>query len=166
EVVNEPNLCGEALHVCGLCWLKFFSDSDHRGPGECPRELEVVPSRMGCEHDGDCHRGHKCCKFKCGPACVPPILSKSPVCPWNYWGPGPCIDLCRDDSDCPDPVLSKCCSNGCGHQCTEPYIVKTGLCGPPKGAFICAEYCAHDGHCPGNQKCCRTTCGHACSEPC
>ncbi|TWW56506.1 WAP four-disulfide core domain protein 3 [Takifugu flavidus] len=134
-----------------------------RRPGECPRELEVVPSKMGCKRDDDCHRGHKCCKFKCGTTCVPPILT---VCPWNYWGIGLCAELCRDDRDCPDPVLSKCCFNGCGHQCTEPYIVKTGLCGPPKGTVICAEYCAHDGHCPGNQKCCSTTCGHACSEPC
>lgn len=44
--------------------------------------------------------------------------------------------------------------------------VKPGRCGAPKGTSMCAEFCSHDGDCPGEQKCCRTTCGHACSEPC
>lgn len=44
--------------------------------------------------------------------------------------------------------------------------VKPGRCGAPKGTVMCAEFCSHDGDCPGEQKCCRTTCGHACSEPC
>lgn len=44
--------------------------------------------------------------------------------------------------------------------------VKPGRCALPQGTPMCAEYCYHDGQCPGEQKCCRTTCGHACSEPC
>lgn len=44
--------------------------------------------------------------------------------------------------------------------------VKPGRCALPQGTPMCAEYCYHDGQCPGEQKCCKTTCGHACSEPC
>lgn len=45
-------------------------------------------------------------------------------------------------------------------------LVKPGRCALPQSTPMCAEYCYHDGQCPGEQKCCRTTCGHACSEPC
>ncbi|XDV31174.1 hypothetical protein PO909_033926 [Leuciscus waleckii] len=44
--------------------------------GQCPATLTVVPSRRGCTSDRDCAGGHKCCKFPCGPACVPPVFSE------------------------------------------------------------------------------------------
>lgn len=119
--------------------------------------------------------------------------AKPGVCPRRRWSSGLCAELCSDDSDCPSE--EKCCHNGCGHQCTAPYTgsmcgkipqwgslgvityvwtpffffgasVKRGRCGLPQGTPMCAEYCYHDGQCPGEQKCCKTTCGHACSEPC
>lgn len=85
------------VHVWGSFWLKFFSDSGRPRPGECPRELRVAPSKMGCKCDEDCPRGHKCCKFKCGTACIPPILSRSgfhsqPLsCHQTFWK---CSRLC------------------------------------------------------------------------
>lgn len=57
--------------------------------------------------------------------------------------------------------------NGLSFFCSPCGVsVKRGRCGAPKGTPMCAEYCYHDGECPGEQKCCRTTCGHNCSEPC
>lgn len=115
------------------------------------------------------------------------------MCPRRHWGSGPCAEFCSNDSDCPSD--EKCCHNGCGHECTAPYegwiwstvgqtyyfgggcslnvvtffndfSVKLGRCPSPRGTPMCAEFCHHDGQCPGEQKCCKTSCGHACSEPC
>uniref|UniRef100_A0A8C8S785 WAP domain-containing protein n=1 Tax=Pelusios castaneus TaxID=367368 RepID=A0A8C8S785_9SAUR len=33
-------------------------------------------------------------------------------------GPGPCVERCRFDWQCPPG--QKCCSNGCGHECRKP----------------------------------------------
>uniref|UniRef100_A0A672YRV8 WAP four-disulfide core domain 2 n=1 Tax=Sphaeramia orbicularis TaxID=375764 RepID=A0A672YRV8_9TELE len=133
-------------------------------PGHCPRRLNIVRSRKGCECDEECPGNHKCCVFDGGAVCVPPAFPKKGVCPRRNWGAGLCVEFCSDDSDCPND--EKCCFNGCGHTCTAPYTVKRGRCPSPQGTPMCAEYCYHDGQCPGEQKCCKTTCGHACSEPC
>ncbi|CAB1329601.1 unnamed protein product [Coregonus sp. 'balchen'] len=66
--------------------------------------------------------------------------AKPGVCPRRRWGIGICVELCSNDSDCPND--EKCCFNGCGHVC----IASTQMC---------AEYCYQDGHCPEEQKCCR-----------
>ncbi|XDV31067.1 hypothetical protein PO909_033840, partial [Leuciscus waleckii] len=87
--------------------------------GQCPATLTVVPSRRGCTSDRDCSGGHKCCKFPCGPACVPPVFTKAGECPSTNFGAGTCAELCSYDSDCPNN--EKCCCNGCGHQCMDPF---------------------------------------------
>uniref|UniRef100_A0A672YRX2 WAP four-disulfide core domain 2 n=1 Tax=Sphaeramia orbicularis TaxID=375764 RepID=A0A672YRX2_9TELE len=159
-----------ALYVFVNVHLVFVEGADGNlketlpKPGHCPRRLNVVPSRKGCECDEDCPENHKCCVFDCGAVCVPPAFTKKGVCPRRNWGAGLCVEFCSDDSDCPND--EKCCFNGCGHTCTAPYTVKRGRCPSPQGTPMCAEYCYHDGQCPGEQKCCKTTCGHACSEPC
>ncbi|XP_078584280.1 uncharacterized protein LOC144866630 [Branchiostoma floridae x Branchiostoma japonicum] len=38
-------------------------------------------------------------------------------CP-EVTGPGLCVEMCGNDSDCPAGQL--CCSNGCGHTCQDP----------------------------------------------
>ncbi|XDV31059.1 hypothetical protein PO909_033832 [Leuciscus waleckii] len=90
-----------------------------RVSGQCPATLTVVPSRRGCTSDRDCSGGHKCCKFPCGPACVPPVFTKAGECPSTNFGAGTCAELCSYDSDCPNN--EKCCYNGCGHQCMDPF---------------------------------------------
>ncbi|XP_077086696.1 uncharacterized protein LOC143738592 [Siphateles boraxobius] len=94
--------------------------------GQCPATLTVEPSCRGCTSDSDCFGGHKCCKFPCGPVCVPPVFTKPGECPSTNFGAGLCAELCGYDSDCPNN--EKCCSNGCGHQCMAPFA---DLCQPP-----------------------------------
>ncbi len=50
------------------------------------------------------------------------ITEKPGACPKKL-GVRPCVEMCFDDSDCPND--EKCCSNGCGHQCMPPY---KGIC--------------------------------------
>ncbi|CAM4606773.1 unnamed protein product [Leuciscus chuanchicus] len=66
------------------CWIpsrdvldrSLIDDFFRSLSGQCPATLTVVPSRRGCTSDRDCSGGHKCCKFPCGPACVPPVFRK------------------------------------------------------------------------------------------
>uniref|UniRef100_A0AAQ4RSQ4 WAP four-disulfide core domain 2 n=1 Tax=Gasterosteus aculeatus aculeatus TaxID=481459 RepID=A0AAQ4RSQ4_GASAC len=85
------------------------------------------------------------------------------VCPLSHRLFGLCVELCSNDSVCPDD--QKCCSNGCGHVCTAPYKVKPGLCPPPVGISLCAFLCQQDGQCPEEKKCCTTSCGLDCRDP-
>ncbi|XP_056589553.1 WAP four-disulfide core domain protein 3 [Triplophysa dalaica] len=150
-------------------------------PGVCPRarfEVDVKPGVCAelCANDGDCPGNEKCCSNGCGHQCSPPQkdIVKPGVCPRARFEvevkPGLCAELCDKDRDCPGE--KKCCRNGCGSQCTTPQkdIVKPGVC--PRARFevevkpgVCAELCANDGDCPGNEKCCSNGCGHQCSAP-
>uniref|UniRef100_A0A671LTR0 WAP domain-containing protein n=1 Tax=Sinocyclocheilus anshuiensis TaxID=1608454 RepID=A0A671LTR0_9TELE len=55
--------------------FRAFSSRD-RLDGLCSAQLTVVPSHRGCSSDKDCPGGLKCCRFDCGPVCVPPVFSE------------------------------------------------------------------------------------------
>lgn len=67
--------------------------------GQCPATLTVVPSLKGCASDRDCSGGHKCCRFDCGPVCVPPVFSE--------------FQLMMDTWGLPEVTLEKCFHTDC-----------------------------------------------------
>ncbi|XP_048041386.1 WAP four-disulfide core domain protein 2-like isoform X2 [Megalobrama amblycephala] len=125
---------GAVLLCLSACWST--ADTAVAVSGQCPAKLMVVPSLKGCTSDRDCSGGHKCCRFDCGPVCVPPVFTKPGECPSKNSGAVKCGDLCAYDSDCPNN--EKCCSSGCGHQCMAPC---TGMppAEPPKPPVKPAE---------------------------
>ncbi|XP_016427377.1 WAP four-disulfide core domain protein 3-like isoform X3 [Sinocyclocheilus rhinocerous] len=108
-----------------LCLSGYLSTTDATHSkatvsGCCPAKLMVEPSRRGCSSDKDCSGGHKCCRFDCGPVCVPPVATKPGECPPQTSGGKLCTKSCTSDSNCPNN--EKCCSSGCGGRyCTAPY---------------------------------------------
>uniref|UniRef100_A0A4W5NUD3 WAP domain-containing protein n=1 Tax=Hucho hucho TaxID=62062 RepID=A0A4W5NUD3_9TELE len=92
------------------------------------------------------------------------IVSAPGVCPRRRWGVGICLELCSNDSDCPND--EKCCHNGCGHVCIVPYTANPGVCPRRRrGVGMCAEICSNDSDCPNDEKCCHNGCGHDCIAP-
>ncbi|XP_041860525.1 WAP four-disulfide core domain protein 3-like [Melanotaenia boesemani] len=118
----------------------------HSKPGQCPRHLNSIPSRLGCECDEDCPDDHKCCEYFYGNICLPPVFIKA-ECP-HFRNIGNCFHLCADDRHCLHG--RKCCFNGCGYECMAPRIVKPGHCGLPN--HHCERHCSDDTHCDGHEK--------------